>query len=84
MTIIWRHRRNRAISPNALGFDGSHNQGFNKEQEYNAFISSEAVLEKGKTYFFFWFCHSETFSNGITSFQLKKLKEVRYLKKNFG
>ena len=78
------HMRKRAISPNALGSDGSRNKSFNKEHDYGASISSEVVLEKGKPFFFFWFCHTETFSNRITSFQLKKLKEGRYLKKNFG
>ncbi|XWS25145.1 hypothetical protein CRYUN_Cryun27aG0045400 [Craigia yunnanensis] len=42
------HRRRHAVSPNALGSDGSRNKGFNEEQEYGASLSSEAALEKGK------------------------------------
>ena len=46
------HRQKRAIFSNALGSDRAHNKGFNKEQEYNVFISSEASLEKGKSFSF--------------------------------
>ena len=42
------HRRRRAVSPNALGSDGSRNKGFNDEREYDASLNSEAALGKGK------------------------------------
>ncbi|XP_022773246.1 sister chromatid cohesion protein PDS5 homolog A-like isoform X6 [Durio zibethinus] len=46
--IRLEHRRRLAVSPNALGSDGSCNK-VNEEQEYGAGIISEAALEKGKS-----------------------------------
>ena len=44
------HKRKRAVSPNALGSDGSRNKGFNKEQEYDVSINSDVALETWKPF----------------------------------
>ena len=44
------HRRKRVVSPNTLGSNRACSKGFNKDQEYGVSISSEATLEKGKSF----------------------------------